>query len=318
VWRTRLDGHIARAVAVDRDGAVIVAHGAARLTTIDKTGRVSGSTRLGNDEATSGPVIASDGTRVVTTSSDVWGVRRDGSVRFTVPFAATRTACAPLATEDGSVVVASDQKLLWIESDGSVRASASTSERIVRLLTNGNTVLAVTEPGTILEFLPWGALSVRGGFGGSVSECMLASRHELVALVAGSRLMDYDLATGQRRVAFDVGSGLLFGPLALGADGGTWVSGRDGLREITAGHETRTVALGAANAPRQPERALVADTAGHLAFTASGGEVALAAATGEVVRVEGSACDEVTALVPAGERRVVVACSSGLVAALAE
>lgn len=319
VWRARLDGHIPHGVAVDRDGDVIVAHAATRLTTIDKNGAVLGSARLGNDEPMGGPVITSDGTRVVVTSSAVWGVRRDGTPRFRVPFAATRNTPAPLATEDGSIVVASEQRLLWIESDGGVRASASAPERIVALVADSDTVLAVTEPGTILEFLAWGTLSARGSFGGTVSECTLGAPHRIVALVAGSRLMDYSLGTGVRRVVFDVGGGVLFGPLARGADGGTWVSGRDGLRELsTSGHESRTVPLSAATAPRPREGALVVDTAGHLAFAVSGIEVVLAAATGEVVRVDGSACDDVSALVPAGDRRLIVACSSGLVAALAD
>jgi hypothetical protein len=119
--------------------------------------------------------------------------------------------------------------------------------------------------------------------------------------------------------------------LALGDLGSVWLPARDTLREIAQdGRERRSVVLslpvgpGAGSAIRTltvgsaRDGALVIDRRTTAIYAESGSDVIVADPSGTVARVADSACDDVAALVPAGDGRVVLACSSGLVAAIAD
>lgn len=322
LWRARAQGGTDRHVAVDARGAVVVASTLAQLVQISPTGKLEWSKRTGPGATLAGPVITSDGTRVVVTAGPTLiGVWPDGRLRYrrALDVSSDRPAAEPLALDDGSVVIGLGRHVLYIQPDGSVRARTSVDEPIAALLARGRAVLVVSERGSVDEWRAGNDTTRLGSFAGRIDGgAALYGSRLLSAVVDTRRVIDLDLTTGTRHVRVDDTPGLS-GPPALTRTGETRVTTSDGflLGHDASGKETLRVALepGSAGTTSLEVDAppAIVDDAGNAAFARPGLDAAIVGSDGAPHAARGTACSDPIDVAPAGPGRMVVACRSGLV-----
>lgn len=330
LWRARVQGGTDRRVAIDERGAIVVASTVAELVQLSPTGHVEWSVRVGPGTPLAGPVITSDGTRVVIESGpSAVGVRPDGTLRYrrALDVASDRPAPEPLALDDGSVVVALGRDVLRLEPDGSVQARVALDETTSALVSRGSAVLVVGERGSVREWKAGLDAARLGSFAGRVAGAVLVNRRSLAAVVDERRLVDLDLATGTRHNRLDGVPGLM-GPPALAATGALFVSTTDGvlLGYDRAGHEIARVLLepGAASGTGVPPASqdvdappIIMDAGGRVAFIRPGLDAATVARDGSIHPAPAATCTDPVDLAPAGADRMLVACRSGLLSLVA-
>jgi hypothetical protein len=327
LWRARITGGLDLTPVVDRRGHVIVATPGARLTELDEKGKVAWTTRTGSSSVVLGPLLTSDGTRVVVTATgNMLGVTSDGRVRFDVPLpvANVHGGAAPLATSDGGLVLAVAGQLLRFDSGGSISSRAPIAGPVASVLEQGARVLVVLAAGDVVEWKPPQEPTVIGSFGGRVEEgAALSSDHHLTAVVDQKRVVDLNLKTATRHVRVE-STELLQGPPAIAKNGETRVASYSGLLlgHDRTGAETTRVALepspvlgggapalvGFAVAPP-----LVVDDGLKVAFARPGLDVGVVSRDGNVTSVKGAACGDPLAVLPAAKGQLLLACRSGLV-----
>ncbi len=325
-WRARVQGGTDLHVAIDARGAVVVASALGQLVQFSASGKLVWSTRTGPGAPLAGPVIASDGTRVLLVAGPaVVGVWPDGRPRYrrAVGVANDRPASEPLALDDGSVAIALGRDVLRLEPDGSVRARTRVEESAASLVARAGSVLVVGERGSVWEWRAGNGPTRLGSFAGRIDGgAALFGLRTLSAVVDKRRVIDLDLATGARHVRLDDTAGLA-GPPALTRSGETRLATADGvlLGHDAAGKETARVALepgagslvGSSTAPIDlGAPPIVVDDGGQAAFARPGIDAAVVDATGAVHAASGTACSDPVDVAPAGAGRMLVACRSGL------
>lgn len=330
LWRARITGGLDLAPVVDRRGHVVAASAAGRVTELDGKGAVIWSTRTGSGAVMLGPMLTSDETRVVIASPpEVIGLAVDGTTKYrrSLPLPDLKNAAQPLATSDGGMVLAAHGKLLRLDSRGDVQARAELPSPPVSLLEQGRRILIVALSGDVLEWKPPAEPSKLGSFGGRVDEgAALSSANHVTAVVDHQRVVDLNLTAGTRHLRVVSGE-LLQGPPAISAGGETRVASFGGLLlgHDQSGAETARAALEPASAAAATPGLgltgappLVLDGKGRVAFARPGLDVGVLLPNGNIVTAPGAACGDPLSLVPAGARRLLLGCRSGLLLMLGD
>lgn len=257
----------------------------------------------------------------------------------------------PLALSDGGLLVAAGNVVIELDADGVVRArgtlddrgpalnaTAAGVERAIGAVDSPGGALVTTATGSVYQFRPPAAPRKIGSFGGVPSRgAMLADDRTLVAVVEGRRVVALDLPTGTTQVR---AGGVLFdAPPALGPGGLLIVTTQLGmlLGLDALGNEKLHVmldksALGAAGGTGagvssaggtflggpggelKPSPPVVVDPGGRVAFLRAGGRVGvvtLADPPGRLEIASEKVCPGPVSLVPAGDKRMLVACRDG-------
>ncbi len=321
IWRQRITGSIDLPAAVDERGAIVVA-GASGIVQLSKTGAIEWSR---SEPAVSGPVLTTRGERVVLTGSgELLYFTRSGDVvrRLQLASAPLRTDAPLLPLEDGGVLVAAAGDVSRLTPSASVRHVARFNDEVRTLLESPAGLVVTTELGDVHLWSPPHAPRKVGSFAGRVSTgAALGSDRRVIASVDQSRLVELDLSTRSRHVRVSV-PGLLFqGAPVLTPTHETRILSFEGtlLGHEAGGQETLRVALtaGAASPDRRPAThfggapPLLLDARGACAFALPNAEVGIVDADGDVHTAPEASCIDPVSLVPAGPRRMLLACRSG-------
>lgn len=324
LWRARVTGGLDLPVAVDARQHVVAASPMSQLLELDDRGKLAWTLKTGNSAPVLGPVITTNGTRlVVTANAELWGAAPNGTLRIkrSLPLPSVRGGVPPLAARDGGVVLALPGTLLYLDASGDVQARAKQAEAPVSLIEQGGRTLIVTERGDVLEWKPPSEPTKLGSFGGRVDEgAALSSPNHLTAVVDHERLVDFKLSTKTRHIRLS-SSERLQGPPAILASGETRVATFSGLM---LGHDRTGIET--ARAELEPSTGgstaipglflpppLVVDGKGRVVFVRPGLDAGVILESGEPKAAAGAACGDPLALAPAGPQRFLVACRSGLI-----
>jgi outer membrane protein assembly factor BamB len=299
------------------------------LTRFDAHGALGWQAELGAPTA-SAPAILSDlGIVVVTTTGQAVALATTGQRRWAVQLPSrSRTVPAPLPRADGSLVVAVDYTLVRLDPTGEIRLQSAAPELPVALIGHGDATLVVEHDGRVQVWTAEGHLETVGSLGGPVRAGAVLAGERLVAPVGDGTLTELDLRTGRREERWPGSTARVLAAPAVSPSGRLTAVDREGvlLVETAAAREPLQVPLDASparDAVAAPPHASptwlppLVDTHGTAIVVAPGLEFAVVHA-GQMHAVEGTGCNRPIAVVPAGSRRVVVACASGLVVSLAE
>ncbi len=331
LWHRKIRGGLSLPPMVDANGSIVIAAAVAELLQMTPDGNEQWHHGLGTSVASDGPVILSDGTRVVLTSlGDAWGIGPDGSERFHADLSALGAdpKVAPLPLDNGHLVVAIASNLAEIDSQGLLVDRTALPERAVGMLVaSGSGVIATGDSGKVYRWQPPVAPRLVGSFGGIVRDgAILSEPGSLAAVVDASRLVKLDLSSGSSDTLLSMPG--MEGPPAVGPKGVLRVAGSAGLLVGMKGpDETLRTSLNAAPPTDQgaadagpavplyttPSPPLVIDRDGRVAFVRSDGRVGVVSPTGAVRAVDKPACGSPFALVPAGDKKFLVACRNGSV-----
>jgi PQQ-like domain len=351
IWRRRVNGNIDVPPVIDAADGILVTLTNPEILKLGPDGQENlwqNRARLGNSSALAPPTLLSDGTIAVVTAAGVaWGFApTTGSVRFsTVLGTRWRDAdTAPLALADGGLLVAAGNALVEIDADGVIRARAVLDERATgehatsAVLDSPGGSLITTASGNVYRFRAPAAPRKVGSFGGTTARgAVLADERTLLAVVDGHRLVALDLPTGTTHVR--AGGLALDGPPTVldpsGHDGGDpHTPGPAGLALVStqlgmllgidaAGNERIHVMLdklpGAGLLPTnlfvqvdlKPSPPVVVDATGRVAFVRGNGRAGVVSPEGRVDAVTLERCASPVAVLPAGDRRMLVACHDG-------
>lgn len=323
IWRVRL-GTFSPAVPpiLTSDGSLVVITAAGQAWGISPNGAVRFMTPLGvrGREIETAPLALRDGGLVVASGSTLLELDRDGQIR-------ARTA---LEVRPGSL----DSRVT-----GALLAAPPGDARIA------GATLFTTETGSVYSFRAPGAPHKLGSFGGSVKKgAVLADARTLLAVVDNRRLVALDLPTGTTHVrASATPLSFLDGPVTLGpaARGGlTLVALQSGLLLglDAAGNEKLRVALekppsidagapsvgGVGGAPGgggtvgffgpielKPSPPLIVDPTGSVGFARINGRVGVVGPEGSIALAGERVCGTPIGVVPAGNKRMLLACRDG-------
>jgi hypothetical protein len=321
-----VQGTVQHSVAVDRRGSIVVAS-TTHLSQISSNGKLSWALRLRSSPAATGPVLTSDGRRLVATESELLSADADGQIlwRRDLPSSGSGAPAPLLPTSDGGCTVPVGAHLFRMEPDGTVRDHAHVGEAILDVLGQGSSLVILTRSGAVLRWSPPADPNPLGSLGGPpTGGAALAAEQVLVAVVDSRRLVEFHLATGQRRVRVGEGRLMLDGQPAVTLRRETRVATLDGLLlgHDSAGKETLRVALAprvsagdggvrVARSSRAPP--LIVDSRGQVGFVRPGMDVGVVSADGKLSTAAGAACISAAGLVPAGRGRMAVACRSGII-----
>lgn len=328
VWRQRITGSIDLPAAVDDKGAVVVA-GASGIVQVSPAGAVEWSR---SESAVSGPVLTTRGERVVLTSGGelLYFTRAGDLVRRLQLASAPLRADAPLLPlEDGGVLVAAAGDVLRLTPGASVRHVARFNDEVRTLLQAPAGLVVTTELGDVHLWSPPQPPRKLGSFAGRVSTgAALAANRRLLASVDQTRIVELDLGSRTRRVRVSV-PGLLFqGSPVLTASHEIRILSFEGtlLGYDPSGQETLRVVLtaGAKSPDRRPAThfggapPLLLDARGVCGFALPNAEVGIVTPEGEVRTAPDASCLDPVSLVPAGPRRMLLACRTGQLMLLGE
>jgi len=317
IWNNRRNkprGRIIVPAAVDDTGDLVIATDASLLVQYTRDGRVAWQSQVRGGAATTGPVITSDGTRVVLNSAGhAWGFGRDGSFRFDSDLGrfGTSPMTAPLPMDDGSVVVAVGSEVVVLGRDGSVIKHANVGERVVGgVVGDGAGVVVTTESGGVLRWvsplLPRKIGTFRGKIAGTAAKTVA---NALVAVVDGSRFVLMDLSTGTATTLLSRAG--LVGPPVVGDVDLFYVPTSAGtVLSVSRSGVSRSIRVFAA--PSEVDLGpIVADKSGRIAFVVPTGPVGIIAPNGQTRYGDSIGCVLPTDLVPAGPNRYAVVCNTG-------
>lgn len=330
LWRARAQGGIEHPVSVDRTGAIVISSSIAQVVQIDPHGRPAWTVRTGRGAPLTAPVILSDGTRVVVTPGPhLIGISASGHVRFkrALPGPDPSFVSGPLGLDNGGLALGLGSELFQVSPAGSVVSTARVREPVVAILERAASLLVVTNHGSVLSWRPPGAPARVGALGGEVDGWpALCSPHSLCASVDHHRLVELDLDSGLRHVRMDDANIRLLGSPAITSTRETRVATGDGLvlGHDAKGTETLRTALipgsaspdggaGPALSMRSTLPPLIVDGAGTLGFARPGLDAGVLTGAGELRAAQGTSCPDPVGVTPAGARRMVVACRSGLI-----
>jgi hypothetical protein len=326
--RSRLLGDVTTVPSVDEHGRLVVATSDGVLSQLDAQEHVEWTAALGSDART-GPVIASDGTRIVVTErGEALGFTDTGERTFVVPLDGERgpLRAAPLCASDGSIVFAVGSRVLRVGPGGAVLSSATTEDPIVALVERGRTTFLVTDSGAVLAWKPPAAPRELGSFGGRPTTDVVASGSTtLIAVLHDSTLIALDARDGRRRTLATLGPQDAFtsaptvlrsGELRFVTRAG-WLVGHDGEHETVRVSIAPSMAA-SAGPSTMPALPLLADDGGAVAFVAAAATVVVAAASNDVRSASVEGCGTPVALLPRGPKSLLLVCRSGLVAVLGQ
>jgi hypothetical protein len=324
LWRTRVTGGISLAPAVDERGRVVIASGNGQILQFDERGKSLSSVKTGSDLPVLGPVLSSDGTRVLVTSApELYGITPSGSVRYhyTLPVGSAGDV-PPLAASDGGIVVAAAGNLFRFDASGSLQARASYTGIAAAILERASHVLLVLDRGEVYEWKPPASPNKLASFGGRIDEgAALSGPERVTAVVDHQRLCDVDLKTATRTVRVDSADAVQ-GPPTLLTSGETRIVTFSGLMlgHDRSGNETTRIALEPSIVGTDgglvgftPAPGLIADAQGRIGYVRPGLEAGVVLPNGNLVSASGAACGDPLSLTPAGPKRMLLACRSGLV-----
>jgi outer membrane protein assembly factor BamB len=338
LWRRHVSGTLDVPPLVDADGNVIALTNAPELVKLAPDARELWRARLGLAGAVSAPTLLSDGTIAVIAATGVaWGFTPGGAVRFSTPLGIARRDAdtVPLALEDGGLLVAAGNVVVELDADGVVRARGTLDDRAVpgagteraagAVVDSPGGALITTATGNVYRFRPPAAPRKIGSLGGTPSRgAMLLDDRTLVAVVDGRRVVALDLPTGTTHVR---ASGMVFdAPPVLGPGGlllvGTQLGVLIGL-DALGNEKVRVMLDKAPSGPAGPSGTflgggelrqsppIVIDPAGRIAFLRAGGRVGVVTPDGQVEVAAERVCPGPVSLVPAGDKRMLIACRDG-------
>jgi hypothetical protein len=341
VWRRHVNGNIEVPPVVDEAGDVIVALGISEIVKLGGDAREKWRARLAASAAAS-PAILADGTIVVLTAAGVaQGFTPGGAPRFATPLGIARrdTDTIPLALSNGGLLVAAGSTVVEIDADGVVRARATiedrlpgasvpTPERAAGAVVEGPMgALITTVNGGVFRFRPPAAPRKLGALGGVPTRgAMLADDRTLVAVVDARRVVALDLPSGTTQTR---SSGTLFdAPPALGPNGmilvatqlgvllGLDAAGNEKVRLLLDKPLPATTALSPGSTTflpteLKPSPPVIVDPNGRIAFLRANGRAGMVAPSGRVEVLSERICATPVAVLPAGEKRVLIACRDG-------
>ncbi|APR85062.1 Hypothetical protein A7982_10411 [Minicystis rosea] len=338
VWRRHVAGTVEVSPIVDEAGNIIVALSNAELVKLGPDARELWRFRLGGASAVTPPTLLADGTiAVVTAAGTAMGITRSGSLRFTTSLGIARRDAdtVPIALENGGFLVAAGSTVVELDPDGIVRARGTLDDRgstaperaTGAVVDSPAGALVTTASGAVFRFRPPALPRRVGTFGGYPTRgAMLADDRTLVAVVDGRRLVALDLPTGTTHVR---GSGVVFdAPPALGPGGLLIAATQLGLLLgiDAAGNERIHLSLDKSSSPIgvttpsgsfiaaadvKPSPPVIVDESGRIAFVRANGRAGVVSPEGKIVPMAERICASPIALVPAGEKRVLVACRDG-------
>ena len=340
VWKRNVAGGFDLPPVVDAQGNLVAAETISEVIKISPEGKELWRARVGTNSAVMPPAITSDGTVVVITGAGLaWGITPSGSIRYATALgikAGSRFSVAPLALEDGGILVGAGRVLVELDSDGAVRARATLDEPAIGALLMGpDGALITTDSGDVYTFRAPFAPRKVGSFGSAPRRGgVLADRRTLLGVVDGRRIVALDLPTGTThvRAGAPAAGGLYDAPVAVTAAGlavtttyGGLLVGVDaaGTEKISipvdkvvapaadAGAAAPSSFLGTGELRASPP--VVVDDEGRVAFARAGGRVGVVGPDGTVAIASSELCTQPSAVVPAGDRRLVVTCVDGQV-----
>lgn len=341
LWRRPVSGGLDLAPVVDQAGRVTAALTVPEVVQLDADGKELWRVRLGTAGALAPPTLTSDGTAVVVTAEAVaWGLSQSGSIRYSTPLGVNGRdlTFAPMPTDDGGVVLAAGRELLALGADGSIRARAQLPSRAAGppILHQGD-ALVVTERGEAFRYHAPESPRRIGSFNGSPhGGAALADARTLIAVVDARRIVALDLPTGTTHVRTGATDPLtqFDGPAAISASGVAFTTTYSGLLVgyDAVGDETKRLPLekqllavdaGPASlmlgtVDLKPSPPVVVDGQGRVAFVRRSGKVGVALPDGRVEVGSDRLCASPIELVPAGDRRMLVACRDGTLWMLGE
>ena len=316
LWRARLGvagAALAPTLLGDGTIAVIAATGTAWGFTPGGVVRFSTPLGIARRDADTIPLALADGGLLVAAGNVVIELDADGIVR------------ARGALEDRSLMAP-----MALTAAG---AAGGTERAVGAVVDSPGGPLVTTATGGVYRFRPPAAPRKIGSFGGTPSRgAMLADDRTLVAVVDGRRVVALDLPTGTTHVR---AGGVLFdAPPVLGPGGLLLVTTQLGMLVglDALGNEKLHLMLdkiappgvgvgvggtflgGAGGGELKPSPSLVIDPGGRVAFLRANGRVGvvtLAEAPGHVEIAAEKVCPGPVSLVPAGEKRMLIACRDG-------
>lgn len=332
-WRRHLGGNIDLPPVVDDAGRVWTALTIPEVVAVSSDGKESLRVRIGTASAVAPPVLTSDGTAVVvTTTGAAIGIGRDGRIKFATPLGlrGRDLDTAPLVRSDGSVVFGG-RAFVEVDAFGNVRSRASLPERAVGALLEGpDGIIAVTDTGNVYAFRPPNLPRRIGAFGGPVRRgAVLEGTRTLLAVVGGKNVVGLDIPTGLTHTRMgDTGLGSFDEPVALHPRGFVMVTAASGLLVgvDASGNEkmhalldkgpsdpTQAPAVFFGTGDAHPSPPIVVDESGHIAFVRHNGRMGIVRPDGTVAVASERLCNNPIGLQPAGDRKLVVACRDGTI-----
>ena len=345
VWRRHVSGNIDVPPVVDGADSIVVALNIPEIVKLGPDAREIWRARLGNAAAMAPPVLLSDATVAVVTAAGVaWGFTPSGALRFSTPLGVSRreTDTVPLALRDGGLLVAAGNAVVALDADGTIRARATIDPRNTAgehaagaVVEGPDGALVTTVSGSVYRFRPPAQPRKVGSFGGTVGKgAVLADERTLLAVVDGRRLVALDLPTGTAHVrtgglSLDgpptVGGGLVFVGTAIGLLLGVDGAGNERAHIVL---DKSLVATGAPGAPSlmgpaaaaaptflpadaKPSPPVIVDPTGRIGFVRGNGRAGVVSPSGKVEVASGRLCAVPVAALPAGDRRLLVACRDG-------
>jgi hypothetical protein len=320
IWRVRLGAASPVAPPVlTSDGTMVVITAAGQAWGISPNGAVRFTTPLGvrGRDIETTPLPLRDGGLVVASGPTLLELDRDGAVR-------ARTA---LDTKPGSPDSRVTGALLAAPPGDASLAGAT---------------LFTTETGAVYSFRPPGLPRKLGSFGGLAKKgAVLVDARTLLAVVENRRIVALDLPTGTTHVRASAAPlGFFDGPVTLGpaSRGGlALVAHQSGLLLgfDAAGNEKLRLALekpppapdaGAPGASGgvmggsigffgpielKPSPPLIVDPAGSIGFARVNGRVGVVGPEGNLALAGERVCSAPIGVVPAGDKRMLLACRDG-------
>jgi hypothetical protein len=328
LWHQQVRGGLSLPMVTAENGTIIVASTAAMLVQFSAGGQEQWQRRLGLSFASTGPVVLSDGTRMVlTATAQAWGYAASGRLRFRADLGdfGMDPRTSPLPLDNGSVVVAVGSHLITLDPRGEILVKADLGQRIVgNLVGLADGVVATTETGDVYRWtspLPPRRL---GTFRGNVREGIaLMGPHTLISAVDMQRLTTMDLRTGTtipllNHIKLD-------GPPSVSKKGWAYIATDDGiLLTVSSAGEQRRIRLDPVlDVPLDPDGqalssytlsshpALLVDESDRIVFVRENGKVGVVSARGDVNFAAESCCKDAFSLAAVSEDTFVVGCRSG-------
>lgn len=323
IWRVRFGASAAViAPVLTSDGTLVIVTAAGQAVGITPSGSIRFVSPLGvrGRDADTPPLALDDGGVIIAAGGALVEIDRDGAIR-------ARTALEnKLGSADTRVTGALVQ---GPATDAGPQGALFTTE--------SGSVFAWRPPASPRKLGNLGGFPRRGG--------VITGARTLTAIVDSRRIVDFDLPTGVTHVRANSGPGVqLDGPVTLGPDGILLAATQQGLLlgVDAAGNELIRIALEkpaamppAAAAPGQPgpggsmvfgtggsgffgvpveikpSPAPLLDREGRIAFVRASGRAGVINPQGTLVLASERVCSSPLAALPAGEKRLLIACRDG-------
>jgi len=322
LWQVRLGGRVEQPIAATADGHLVVATGRGQLVELDRAGKRVWQLQVEGANISGGPVIRSDGLRLIVTSrAELLGIDGDGKPRLRQQLPKGRSLSAPpLPLADGGVLLAFAEQLMHVDAFGRIAASGPLPAPVTSLVSDTASTYAVTRQGDVFTWTAFRAPRRVGSFGRTVDHVVAAGPGRLGALAHPRSLVTLNLTNGAR-ASFEAPAQLL-GPIAATSERRWLVFSEDGLLSVEPSlrDHQRVFLATRGGEPRsaQPAETLIVSDAGRAALGHYGGVSVLGLGSGAQATLELNGCGTPVSLVPAGSKRIGLGCRSGLVAVVGE